>query len=307
MLLGEQGRLHANLHTVAGIQSHDGHELDGVAHVAGEGEVDGGNVFDAFDKNIRGADPASIAEPGEHERLVPGVPTVHIQRGIGLRITRCLSFQQRFRIGKPCRRHARKNIVSGAVDDAVDRLDLIANERLAHRLDDGNASGHCRFKIERHIFRLGQFHQLHPPLCQQGLVARDDGLARKNRPLDEFISIRGAADEFDNDRQRGIGNEFAPIGGDESQGHVEFAGLGGVAHGDSTHFNFGAHPCGQQVSVLQQIFVHTRTDIAEACETDLNWGNCAHGNSRMEGGRTMEAVGKVANCLAGFPAGHELH
>ena len=194
MLAGQQRRLHAHFHTMAGIEPNDGHQLDGVAHAAGKIQVNGSKVFNPLHVNVGWPDPASIAQPGQHQRLVAGIPAVHVQGGVRLGIPGRLRGGECLTVGHSVFGHVREHVVAGAVDDAVNGLNLIANQRLPHRLDDGNATRHGGLEIQRHIFLLRQFHQFHAAFRQQCLVAGDDGFTREDGRFDQVVGLGRAAD-----------------------------------------------------------------------------------------------------------------
>jgi hypothetical protein len=65
---------------------------------------------------------------------------------------------------------------------------------------------------------LSGLEKLRAPLGEERLVGGDDVLAVLQRLLDQVEGVRGAADQFDDDIEAGIGDELAPIGRDEFSG-----------------------------------------------------------------------------------------
>ena len=79
-------------------------------------------------------------------------------------------------------RHAGQDIVARAVDDAVDRLDMIPDERLADDFDDRNSARGGRLEKNRNLVPGGGLENFLPMLREQRLVGGDDDFPSLNRP-----------------------------------------------------------------------------------------------------------------------------
>ena len=108
------------------------------------------------------------------------VAAIHIERRIGLRVARRLRLRER--VGETHARlgHAREDVIGSAVDDPVDRLNVVRDKTLADRLDDGNPACHRRLEKHRHLVLECRCENLLPVLREQRLVARHHDLL----PLD---------------------------------------------------------------------------------------------------------------------------
>jgi hypothetical protein len=70
--------------------------------------------------------------------------------------------------------------VGGAVDDAGDPFNAVGGQAFAQRLDDGDATGHGRFKGHHHALVACGGKDLGAVHGQQGLVGGDHVLAGGN-------------------------------------------------------------------------------------------------------------------------------
>ena len=77
---------------------------------------------------------------GQDGQLVGGVGAVHVQGRIGLGVAELLGLGQGVLIGAAVLAHAGEDEVAGAVEDALQRQDLIGGQALGQGGDDGNAA-----------------------------------------------------------------------------------------------------------------------------------------------------------------------
>ena len=110
--------------------------------------------------------------------LVRGVEAADVEGRIGFRVAQRLRLGQHLGERAVLVRHRRQDEIAGAVEDAVDAPHLVGGERLAQRLDDGNAAGDRRLEVERDALLLGELGERHAVLGEQRLVGGDDVLAR---------------------------------------------------------------------------------------------------------------------------------
>src|SRR5690606_38894526 len=112
-----------------------GQQLDRIPELTGERDVFARERVDAGYVNLARANPESIREGGEDDRLVRGVPSVDVERGIRFRVA------QRLCLGKCVGKleaglgHPGENVIAGAVEDAVNAFKAIADEGFPDRLD----------------------------------------------------------------------------------------------------------------------------------------------------------------------------
>ena len=97
---------------------------------------------------LAGRDPEAVRQRGEDADLVLGIKAVDVHRRIGLRVTQALGFRGGWARTPMLQLHARQNVIAGAVDDAVEVGDAVADKALAQGLDDRDAAGDARFVIE---------------------------------------------------------------------------------------------------------------------------------------------------------------
>ena len=112
--------------------------------------VGGGDFFDAFHEDILRIDPESIGQRGENDRLVRGIPAIHIQRGIRLRVAEFLGLREDRSKIQPLIGHPAQNIIARAIEDSMDGLEAVSHKGLAHGFDDRNSARHGRLVEDWH-------------------------------------------------------------------------------------------------------------------------------------------------------------
>ena len=158
---------------------------------------------------------------GRQDRnLVGSIEAVHISCRIGFGVAEPLGVGQHVVVGRALVRHAREDVVGGAVDDSADPVDAVAPEGLLQRFDDRNATTHGGFDQHVHPSRLGGSGNLTAVTGDHGLVGGDDGLARCDRLQDQAAGRFDAADHFHDDIDAGIGHHRRGIGGQHGRRQV---------------------------------------------------------------------------------------
>src|SRR5215468_4422592 len=140
-------RMYALLDPLGGAHGH-AEKLDAIAELFCGAKVfrlDRGNAFDV-DRALRhlGAE----GEAREDRKFLRGVVAVDVERRVGLGIAEPLRVLQAFGKRQSLLLHPAQDVVAGAVENAVDAVDIGSGKALAQRLDDRNASGHGRFVIQ---------------------------------------------------------------------------------------------------------------------------------------------------------------
>ena len=103
-------------------------QLDGIAKTFCEADVCRADLLDAGDVDLGGVDGESVGQRGKKDRLVRGVPAIHIQCRVSFRIAERLGLSEGGLEGQPGVRHATEDVVGSTVDDAGKRMDAVANE-----------------------------------------------------------------------------------------------------------------------------------------------------------------------------------
>src|SRR5699024_10109650 len=138
-------------------------------------------------------------EGGEDAVLVHGVKAFDVRGGIRLCVT------QRLRVFEACGivyalvAHAGKDIVGGAVDNALQGSDAVCLHAVRKGADDGDAARAARLEIEPAAAAFGSSFQLRPVFGEHLLVGGDDALARFQRLDEEGLCRLDAAEELRDD------------------------------------------------------------------------------------------------------------
>ena len=118
-----------------------GQQLDGVAQLAGEADVDlrgarrcrGGRWPSSGTGDAEG-------DLGQDGQLVGGVGAVHVERRVGLGVAAPLGLGERLGVAAALLAHAGEDEVAGAVEDALERQDLVGRQALGQGGDDRDAA-----------------------------------------------------------------------------------------------------------------------------------------------------------------------
>ena len=167
-----------------------------------------GDRLDALDVDLVEGDAGAEGQARQQRELVRGVEAADVEGRVGLGIALGLRLRQHVGEGAVLLLHLGQDVVAGAVEDAVDAADLVAGERLAQRLDDGDAAGHRGLEVERDAVLLGEPRELHAVLGEQRLVGGDDVLAGRSAASTACLGDAVlAADQLDEDVDAGVGGE----------------------------------------------------------------------------------------------------
>ena len=197
--------MNALLQTLLG-QPRDAEQLDAVAELLGEVDVEPGDVPDPFRINPVEIDRAAETDTRQDRQLVRGIDTVDVEARIGFGIAELLRFRQDLGEFVRALAHRRQDVVRGAVQDAVDALQPVAGETLAQPLDDRDATGDRGFERENEALLLGSRREPRAVMRHQCLVCSDDVLAMVERGVEHLAGDAvGAADQLDDDVDLRIG------------------------------------------------------------------------------------------------------
>ena len=244
--------------------------------------------------DLGGAHPRAEAERRHDRQFVGGVVAFDIVGGVRLRVPQFLRGSQRFGVaatadrldallperlgGCSSARHARENVVGGAVDDRPDRRDLVRQEVSAQRRNEGDAPAYARFEhdIQPTGVRVGE--QLRSGLRHQLFVRRDNVLASGQRPANKRPRRLFSADHLDDDVDCGVVQHGIHVVCEGARGQFDGARLRKIAHGRTPDDEGGANLAREVFPPLQQRPRHAAADHAQAHNAHANFAR--HGITR---------------------------
>ena len=141
-----------------------------------------------------------------------GVMAVDVERRFGFGVAELLRVGEDFVEIRALEFHAGQDVIAGAVDDAVETGDAIADQPFAQHFDDRDAAGDAGFVVEVCAVLLGDFKQLFAVRGEQCFVGGDDRFAQPQCVQDHFARGRGAAHQFDNQVDVRVLDDAGPIG-----------------------------------------------------------------------------------------------
>ena len=128
--------VHADVDAGVGVAG-DAQQLNGVAELAGSGDVLGADGTDTLLVHIIGGHAGAKADGGEDCRLAGGVEAVDVGGRVGLGIALSLCVGEHVGVIGALGVHARQDIVGGAVENAGDGQDLVAHRSCSSVLTMG--------------------------------------------------------------------------------------------------------------------------------------------------------------------------
>ena len=265
--LRDQGRVHAQLHALLRAPR-DAEVLDAVAELARVGHVLGRQAADALGVDALELQRDAEGDGGEDGELVGGVDALDVEGRVGLGVAARLRLGEDVGELAPGVAHLGEDEVAGAVDDARHPQDAVAGEPLAQGLDDRDAAGDGGLEGDHDAAALRRLEDLVAVQGDEGLVGGDDVLAALDRGQHQLARRIGAADELDDDVDRGVLDERARVA-------VHGDALGragprprGVAHRRAHHLDGAARAAGDLVGVATQHRHGAAADRAEAEQAD---------------------------------------
>ena len=210
MVCGDQRGMHANVDASVGVAG-DAEQFDGVAELAGLGDVLGADGADTLLVHIIGGNAGAKADGGEDGRLAGGIEAVDVGGRVGLGIALSLGVGEHVSVIGALGVHARQDVVGGAVENASDGQDLVAHQVVLERAHDGDAAAAAGLALNLHAARARLLGERLDVTAQQGLVGRDDVLAVLEGSGEDLGCGMLAANQLDDDVDGGVGDDIVPV------------------------------------------------------------------------------------------------
>ena len=135
------------------------------------------NVADAFDVNVARVHPKPVRQRRQDADLVQRIMAVNVERGLRLGVTLRLGVLEHGIEIRALELHPGEDVIAGAVDDAIEMGDAVADETFAQALDDGNAAADAGFVVNVGSIFPRSGEELLAVRRQQRLVGGDDRFA----------------------------------------------------------------------------------------------------------------------------------
>ena len=206
----DQRGMHADVDAGVGVAG-DAEQLNGVAELAGLGDVLGADGTDTLLVHIIGGHAGAKADGGEDRRLAGGVEAVDVGGRVGLGVALGLGVGEHVGVIGALGVHARQDVVGGAVENAGDGQDLVAHQVVLERAHDGDAAAAAGLALNLHAACARLLGERLDMTAQQGLVGRDDVLAVLEGGGKDLGRGVLAADQLDDDVDGGVGDDVVPV------------------------------------------------------------------------------------------------
>ena len=259
VLARNQGRVHANVHTVFALALADSQQLDDVAVGVRCRDVIGGDGGNALGVHIVNREVRVERQRSNNGGLRSGVEALNVGGGVGLGVAQLLGVGQRIREGGAGGVHLIKNVVGGAVHDAQNAGHAVTGQGVAQRAQNRNRTGHGGLVGQLRAGCIGGGLQLHAVLGQQGLVARNDGLAGVQRAQDAGAGRLDAAGQLDH-HVGGVNQGFG-VGGVQRGVGVPVASCLSITHGNADQLDGRTNALLKDGVILYQDACRLGTDV----------------------------------------------
>ncbi len=211
--------------------------------------------------------------------LCAASPAVHVERRVGLRVARGLRLGERLGEAQPALGHAREDVVARAVDDAVDRLDVIADEGLADRLDDRDAARRPPPRKRPAPCACVAASKISCPCsASSALLPVTTIFLALDRAEDELAGSRPSAPSA---RRRSGSPDRRADPASASSAVPPARRRRALARHRARRFfctvELVAEPLPEQGTILRQVLEDTCADVAHSCESDGRKSACAKG------------------------------
>ena len=268
MGLRQHGGMHAHVDAL-GRAMRQRQQLDDVAHVVGRVHVKLRDVADALGVDIIELHAAVEGDGCQDGDLRGGVEAIDVGGGVGLGKALRLSLGQRVVIGQAVVDHAREHVVGGAVHDAHDGGDLVADKRVLQRLDDGDTAADAGLEAHFQVLLAGKVHDLVAEGGHERLVGGDHVLAGAQRTKNHVARDGGTADQLDDDIDLGVVDDVVEIFGEQVQ-HAVRLSLLGVARAHAHHFHVDAQMALEVLAMVAQDVQAAAADGARSHESKFD-------------------------------------
>lgn len=269
-VLGNQGGTDGDEEALGGGFS-GADEADGAADLGGVAEVDGGNGADAGSGNVGGRQLDAEREGGEEGEFGAGIEAVDVGGGVGFGVAEALGFGENGVEFAVILLDFAEDVVTGAVEDAVEGFEAVGGDTFAKDAVDGDAAADAGFHGEEDTAGRSLAPEGDAVEGDEFLVGGDNGLAGGDGGLDDFPGDGGAADQFGDDFDVRVGDDVAPVVGDEGAVKPRGESLrGGRAAADGGDDEAKAELLGDLAGVFGENGKRTGADIAETDDAEMD-------------------------------------
>ena len=209
---GEERRADERGHGAAGL-FRAGNELVGQPLVLRPGNVRRRDGRNADAGNVLFPDIDAEGKVGGEDELAPRVQPLNIGGGVCLGVAELLCLAEGGRIVRAGVRHGGEHIVRRAVQDALDRSDLIERGGAGKRREPGDAAARGGGAAQRHALLFGEARQLVEVGAHELLVRGDDVLARAHGCAEIAVCRLDAAHDLYYNINRGVAHDLVVVCG----------------------------------------------------------------------------------------------
>ena len=156
-------------------------------------------------------DLPAVGQGSQDADFAAGVDAIDVGGGVALSVAERLRLLQRLGEGAVFAAHLGEDEVGGAVEDALDVVDLVGAQALVQRPDDGDAAADARLKQQLDPVFAGQLQQFGALLGDQLLVGGDDALAALQAAFDKAVGRVKPAHYLDDNLHLRVADDLVKV------------------------------------------------------------------------------------------------
>ena len=198
------------------------------------------------------------------------IVAVDVERRLGLGVALRLRVLEHRRKVRPFELHAGEDVIAGAVDDAVEVGDAVADEAFAQGLDDGNAAADAGLVVKVRAVLPRRGEQLLAVRGEQGLVGGDHRFAELQGGQDHGAGDGGAAGQLGHDIHLRVVDHALPVRRHGGLGNRVRPRLVEGLHGDFADVDLHADARSHEVAVELERVKHAAAHGAAADHSQIH-------------------------------------
>ena len=264
MVFGKERGMNAEVDFLAVGRLDSGEKFEGVAETGSEFEVEALYGAYAFDVDLFFLSPEAVGEGSKDDGFVGGVVAIDVESFICFGVAEAFGFGEGSGVVEVMGFHAGEDVVTGAVDDAVDGEDFIGGEAVLEGFDDGDGAGDAGFEEEVALLVSSEGEEFLAVSCEERFIGGDDVFVVMEGSFDEGVGRFDTAKEFDEDIGMGIVGEGEEIGGEDFWGGALSFSFGEVANSDFADLELGMSALGKKFSMLAEMIPEGGANGAKA-------------------------------------------
>jgi len=265
--LADERGLHVHFE-LASDQPRGGQQLDAVAQLGRVPQVHQFQRVDPLPRKRRDRHLRAERKLTQQHQLLRRIGAVDVERRVGFGVSQPLSLNQHVGIRPSLLVHFGQDEIARAVEDRLNRRDLVRGHRLANRRNDRNATRDRRLEGDRAAEFPRAAEDFVAVFAEQRLVGGDNVFARFQQPQHDGARGFQSTNHMQGDVDIPVGVHGVGIVGDHAVRQAHAASLFEVLHDDPPNLDRPAGSTSDPFLLIGQNPRHTGSDGAHSDQSD---------------------------------------